>query len=53
MRYITRNEMVEIKLALHLKGKMTRRAYKNTHRDSVGVFIYPASTGSKTLIGEG
>ena len=37
MRYTTRNEMVEIRSALYLKDKMTRRhkAYKNTHRGNV------------------
>ena len=37
MRYTTRNEMVEIRSALHLKDKMTGRhkVYKNTHRDNV------------------
>ena len=43
MHYITPKEMVEIRSVLHLKGKMTRRAYKNTHREeymnSVGVFV--------------
>ena len=28
-------EMVEIRSVLHLKGKMTRRAYKNTHREKI------------------
>ena len=37
MRYTTRNEMVEIRSALYLKDKMTRRhkSYKNTHRGNV------------------
>lgn len=37
MRYTTRNEMVEIRLVLHLKDKMTRRhkAYKKTLTESM------------------
>ena len=35
MHYITPKEMVEIRSVLHLKGKMTRRAYKNTHREGI------------------
>ena len=35
MHYITPKEMVEIRSVLHLKGKMTRRAYKNTHREEI------------------
>ncbi len=46
MRYTTRNEMVEIRSALHLKDKMTGRhkAYKKHSQrqcmNLVSVFIY-------------
>lgn len=44
MHYITPKEMVEIKLVLHLKDKMTRRSYKKTtereYINSVDFFIY-------------
>lgn len=45
MHYIIPKEMVEIRLVLPPKGKMTRRAYKKTPTEkeyihSVGVFIY-------------
>ena len=43
MHYITPKEMVEIRSVLHLKGKMTRRAYKKHpqrgNMNSVGVFV--------------
>lgn len=35
MHYITPKEMVEIRLVLHLKDTMTRRVYKNTHREEI------------------
>lgn len=35
MHYITPKEMVEIRLVLHLKDKMTRRAYKKTPTEKI------------------
>ncbi len=45
MHYITLKEMEEIRSVLHLKDRMTRRAYKKTpterkYINSVGVFTY-------------
>ncbi len=39
MRYITRNEMVEIRLALRLKDKVMKK-HPQKCINSVGVFLY-------------
>lgn len=40
MRYITRNEMVEIRLALRLKDKVMKKHPQRKCINSVGVFFY-------------